>query len=189
MAVRTFDGSWHNTWSNLIRQAIADVERLDRKLFSKPELGGELQKIVEKYSLEIAHLGDATAKAFEDERVENDFEQLRSVKIRMLHVTIPFKGDEWSVKGALSGPAIPCRGAAVSANHSLTITIPDDHNAEREVMTYHGQVQGNLDVLRREYERDKPQLEQAVAQAAERRKEEIARENDLDSKRSFKVLR
>jgi hypothetical protein len=44
-------------------------------------------------------------------------------------------------------------------------------------------------MLRQEYERDKPQLEQAVSQAAERRKAEIAAENDRDSERSFAVRR
>jgi hypothetical protein len=50
-------------------------------------------------------------------------------------------------------------------------------------------VQSNLDTLRQECERDKPQLEQAVWQAAERRKAQIASDNERDSKRSFTVRR
>ena len=103
-------------------------------------------------------------------------------------MTIPFTGEAESLKIAPSRATMLSYGADVGQGF-LTITIADDNNAEREVTTFRQQVQGNLDTLRQEYERDKPQLEQAVSQAVERRKMQIAEETDGDSKRSFTVRR
>jgi hypothetical protein len=192
MLERLFAGSWYSAWSNAIQRAVADVDRLDRRFFSDPALGGALQKIVEKYSVEIARLNiDPTAISavpVEEQRVVNDYGDRRVVTIRRLRVSIPFTGEAESLKIAPSRSSIPSHGAEIGAN-SLSIFIADDDNADREVKTFCDQVQGNLDTLRQEYERDKPQLEQAVSQAAERRKAQIAAENERDSKRSFTVRR
>jgi hypothetical protein len=192
MADRLFWSSWYAAWNNTIQQAIADVDRLDRRLFSDPALGGMLQKIVEKYSVEIARLNTdpqaITADPVEDEHYVNDYGDRRLVKIRRLRVTIPFTGEAESLKIMPSRSTIPSHGAEI-AHNSLVITIADDDNADGQVKAFCDQVQGNLDTLRQDYERDKPQLEQAVSQAAERRKAQIAAENEQDSKRSFTVRR
>ncbi len=192
MANGLFTGSWHSVWNNMVERAVADVNLLDRSLFSDPRLGGELQKIVEKYSAEIARLDTdpkaVSAEPVEDERYVNDYGNRRVVKIKRLRVTIPFTGEAESLKIAPSRSTIPSHGAEIGHN-SLTITIADDDNADRDVRTFCDQVQGNLDILRQEYERDKPQLEHAVSHAAERRRAQIAAENERDSKRSFTVRR
>jgi hypothetical protein len=192
MADRLFAGSWYSTWNAMIQRAVADVGRLDRTLFSDPALGGALQKIVEKYSVGIAHLNTGPkailADPVEVERYADDYGDRRLLKIKRLRITIPFTGEAESLRIAPSRSAIPSHGAEIGKNY-LRITIADDENADREVKTFCDQVQNNLAMLRQEYERDKPQLEQAVSQAAERRKAEIAAENDRDSERSFAVRR
>jgi hypothetical protein len=191
MADRLFATSRSAAWQNLVQRAVADVNRIDRRLFSDPGLGGELQKIIEKYSVEIARLDTnaITADPAEDERFVNDFFGDRRVaKIKRLRARIPFTGEAESLKIAPSRSTIPSHGAEIGKD-ALTITIADDDNADREVTTFCNLVQSNLDTLRQEYERDKPQLEQAVSQAAERRKAQIALENEQDSKRSFTVRR
>jgi hypothetical protein len=187
---RLFAGSWYHGWNNIIRLAVVDVETLDRRLFSDPALGGTLQKIVEKYSIEIARLDQnaVTADPVEEERYLTEYGRRHPVKIKRLRVNIPFTGEAESLKIAPSNCVLPSHGAEIGRN-ALTITIADDDNADREVKTFCDQVQGNLDTLRREYERDRPQLEQAVSQAAERRKAQIAADNERDSKRSFTVRR
>jgi hypothetical protein len=192
MIARLFAGSWHATWSDMIRRAAADVDQLDRQLFSDSALGGALQNIVEKYSVEIARLNTdpkaITAEPIEEVRHASDYGRSYPVKIKRLRVTIPFMGEAESLKIAPSRSTIPSHAAEIGQS-CITITIPDDDNADREVRTFCDQVQGNLDTLRQEHERDRPQLEQAVSQAAERRKMQIAAENERDSKRSFTVRR
>jgi len=193
MAERLFSGSWYAAWNDMIRRAVADVDQLDRRLFSDPALGGALQKIVEKYSVDIARLNTdptaITADAVEDERYVSDgFGDQRLVKLRRLRMTIPFTGEAQSLRLSPSRCTIPAHHAEIG-DKSVVITVADDDNAEREVKTFCEQVQGNLDTLRQEYERDQPQLEQAVSQAAERRKAAIAADSERDSKRSFTVRR
>jgi hypothetical protein len=192
MPQRLFAGSWYSAWSNAIQRAVSEVDGLDRRLFSDPALGGALQKIVEKYSVEIARLNtDPTAisaESVEEQRVVDDYGERRRVTVKRLRVSIPFTGEAECLKIAPSRSSIPSHGAEIGAN-SLSILLADDDNADREVKTFCEQVQGNLDTLRQEYERDKPQLELAVSQAAERRKAQIAAENERDGKRSFTVRR
>lgn len=57
------------------------------------------------------------------------------------------------------------------------------------MQTFISQVSQNLDFLRTEYEQAKPQLDQALQQAAERRKAQIASEGERDKGFSFPVRR
>lgn len=140
----------------------------------------------------MAHLNTdpkaITAEVVENERYVDDWGERRAVKIRRLRIAIPFTGEAESMKIAPSRSAVPSHRAEIHGN-SVVITIADDDNADREVKTFCEQVQGNLDTLRQEYQRDKPQLEQAVSQAAERRKAQIAEEDKRDGQRSFTVRR
>jgi phosphate uptake regulator len=191
MPERLFSGSWSQSWKLSIQKAVAEVERLDRQLFSDPALGGALQRIVNKYSVDVARLNtDAiVADPVEEQRVVNDvWGDRRVATIKRLRVAIPFTGEAECLRVAPSRSAIPSHAADIGKN-AVSITIADDGNADREVKTFCDQVQGNLNTLRQEYERDKPQLEQAVSQAAERRKAQIATENERDVKRSFTVSR
>jgi len=192
MTDRLFAVSWHATWNNVIQRAVADVDRLDRQVFSNPALAGVLQEIVNKYSIEIARLSTdpkaITAVPVEDERYVDDYGLRRLVKVKRLRVTIPFTGEAESLKVAPSSSTVIFHDTEISGS-SITITIADDANADREVKTFCDQVQGNLNTLQQEYERDRPQLKQAVFQAGERRKSQITAEDKQDSNRSFTVLR
>ena len=55
----------------------------------------------------------------------------------------------------------------------LVITIPDDANAERVIEHFKGILSGNLQTLRAEYGQMKPQIEQAIQAAVDRRKAQI----------------
>jgi hypothetical protein len=72
---------------------------------------------------------------------------------------------------------------------SASFTIADDDRADGEVTGICKTIQGNLDVLRQDYQQAKPQLEQAVSQAAERRKAEIAAEGQRDTEHSAFTVR
>src|SRR5512135_2377094 len=56
---------------------------------------------------------------------------------------------------------------------ALTISVLDDERAKTEVQRFKGMVERNLQTLRAEYERNKPQLEQTIQQAAAQRKAQI----------------
>jgi hypothetical protein len=193
MGGQLFSQSWFAVWENIKQRASAEVNGLDRSLFSDPRLGGELQKIVEKYEVNVARLNTdpaaIVADAIEENRVVDDCGMQRTVKIKRLRVSVAFTGDANTLKIQPSRSMTPSHAVELGQN-SISFTIPDDQNADREVTTLCGVVQGNLDVLGQEYQQAKPQLEQAVSQAAERRKAEIAAEGQRDAgHRSFTVRR
>jgi hypothetical protein len=154
-------------------------------------LDGALQKIVRRHSrFEFAH-SNIDPKAISAEPTTNK----RRVSvfggerwIKRLRVKIPFTGDANSLYVAPSGSPT-CTYKAEIGPDFLAIIVADDRNAEREVRRFCDHVKGNLDALRRDYERDKPQLEKAVFRAAKHRKAEIAAENEWDRQRSFTVRR
>lgn len=64
---------------------------------------------------------------------------------------------------------VPDRQATIE-RHALVITIPDDANAERTIEHFKSIVSGTLQTLRAEYGQMKPQIEQAIQAAVDRRK-------------------
>lgn len=191
MSDRLFEGSLHSTWQNALRSAAEDVAKLDRKLFNDPSLGGALEKIANKYALNVATIlkDKISAKAREEERDGTDsWGNYRRIKTKWLDVDIPFEGDSESFKIAPSHCTIPGHRARVNQN-SLTLSIPDDANAQREVDTFVNQINENLARLRAEYEQMKPQLDQSIQNAAEQRKKQIQGEAEGDKNLSFPVKR
>ena len=81
---------------------------------------------------------------------------------------------------------MPQRKATIGSNE-LTITIPDDDNADATIDNFKKTIEGNLQTARSEYAQMKAQLDQAVSAAAERRRQEIAAEDARDKSRSFRV--
>jgi hypothetical protein len=188
MSDRLFEGSWYGTWQNFLRSATRDVEQLDRRAFSDPALAGQLQEIGEKHSLSVARLNKAgmEGKRRDTQREGADaWGDRRTFKQAWLDVTIPFTGDAESFKIAPSNCAIPSYPATVERN-AITVTVPDDDNAERNVQTFFDQMSGNLERLRAEYEQSRPQLDQAIKQAADRRQQQIAVEQERNKKFSFR---
>ena len=90
-----FQNSLHGWWQNVLRAAANDVNNLDRKVFSDPALGGQLQKIAEKYSLDVARIDKeaVSADAREEEFQSNDYGRHFTGKRSLLDVKIPFSGD------------------------------------------------------------------------------------------------
>lgn len=190
MAGLLFQGSFIGRWQNVLRSAANDVKNLGREILSDPSLGGQLQKIAEKYSFDVARINkdEITATAREEEIRRHDYGRDHLAKRTMLDVSIPFSGDPESFQAAPSSCAVIMHRVEVG-HDSLTLTIPDDQNAQREVDTAVSQLNQNLDTLRAEYERAKPQLEQTIQQAAQARKSQIASEAERDKGRTFKINR
>jgi hypothetical protein len=188
MSRELFFASWHGTWTSVLQKAAADVEKLDRKAFSDPSLGGLLNKIAQKYSFDIAAINKEgiAASRRELERYHNDYGERRAVKYSVLEVTIPFSGEAESFKIMPSSSVIPNHTAELREG-SLLLTIPDDANADATVLNFVSQLNHNLAALRKDYEQAKPQLEQAISAAAERRKQTIQKEQERDKKLSFPV--
>ena len=76
---------------------------------------------------------------------------------------------------------------ATIGHGTLTISVIDNERADGEVQDFKKTVEGNLQTLRTEYERVKPQLEQTIQQAATQRKAQIDAEDGRDKGRSFRV--
>ena len=70
---------------------------------------------------------------------------------------------------------------------ALTITVPDDDSADNKLAEFKKHVEHNLEILRTEYQRAKPQLEQAVQQIASQRRAQIEAEDARDKGRSFDI--
>lgn len=187
---RLFQHSLHGWWQNVLRAAANDVNGLSRDLFSNPSLGGQLQKIAEKYSLDVARINKEgiTAEAREEEFQGTDYGRHFTGKRSLLDVTIPFSGDPDSFRLSPSRSAVIMQRINIGQD-SLTLTIADDQNAQREVDTVVTQLTQNLDTIRAEYEQAKPQLDQTIQQAANSRKNQISAEDERDKGRSFVVKR
>jgi hypothetical protein len=184
-----FQKSFHQVWQQMLAQAAQDVQKLDRKLFSDPALAGHLVKIAAKYGVEVAQLdGEATAKRRSEEKERDDgWGGRHRVTITWLDVSIPFVGEAETFRVAPSSWSSPNNEVVIGAN-KLTISVIDDDRAETVVENFKKTVGGNLQTLRSEYERVKPELEQRIQQAANDRKAQIDAEDARDKARSFRVV-
>jgi ribosomal protein S21 len=184
-----FQKSFHAVWQNGLRLATEDVQKLDRKLFNDPTLGGALQRIVQKYDIDVASFeGEMTAKRRTEEREGRDsWGDHRKIKTTWLDVSIPFVGEAETLRIGPSSMALLNHRATIG-RHTLTLSVPDDERAESVVQDFKKMVEGNLQALRAEYERNKPQLEQAIQQAATQRKAQIDAEDARDKGRSFRIM-
>jgi hypothetical protein len=183
-----FQKSFHAVWQQMLKQATQDVQKLDRKLFSDPALGGHLQRIATKYDVEVARFeGEMTAKRRTEERQRQDgWGDYRMMKTTWLDVSIPFVGEAETFRIAPSSMTLLSNRATVG-HGALTISVIDNERADGEVQDFKKTVEGNLHTLRTEYERVKPQLEQTIQQAATQRKAQIDAEDARDTGRSFRV--
>jgi Skp family chaperone for outer membrane proteins len=109
------------------------------------------------------------------------------VPVKLYDVSIPFVGDPESFRIAPSRCGVPQRKATIGSN-ALTITIPDDDNADSTIDNFKKTIEGNLQTARSEYAQMKAQLDQTVSAAAERRRQEIVAEDARDKSRSFRVI-
>jgi hypothetical protein len=185
---RLHQKSWHALWQHMLKQAVDDVGRLDRRIFSDPALGGALQKIADKYSVEVATIqpGVSATRRVVEKEGDDGWGERRKFKQTWLDVSIPFTGEAESFRVSPSSCSIPSQHARIG-NSELIISVIDDDNADGQVKSFIDVVTGNLNTLRTEYIREKAQMDLVIQQAADRRKAEIAAEDERDKKRSFTV--
>jgi hypothetical protein len=186
-----FRAPFYPVWQHTLQKAVEDVNKLDRSAFSDPSLGGRLQAITEKYSLNVARLqiegveGKARAR---EHRVRDAWGDARSMTQGWLDIAIPFTGDAESLRICPSRSTILSHAVQIG-QQQIVLSLPDDDRADSQVRSFIAQANQNLDLLRAEYEQAKPQLEQAIQRAADQRKGQIAAEGERDKKLSFPVRR
>lgn len=186
-------GNWFakpfsSAWAHALRLAADDVEKLDRKAFSDPSLAGQLEKIAQKYEVDIARLeGEVTAWRREAEREISDYGDRRRIKQIWLDISIPFKGEAECFRVHPSSYSYPPFDAEIS-NSALKISLLDDANADQQVKNFMTVVSKNLEALKADYERGKPELRQTIERVAAARTAKINDENARDSTRSFRVV-
>jgi hypothetical protein len=186
-----FRAPFYPVWQQTIQKAVAEVNSLDRGLFSDPALAGRLQAIAERYSLEVARLQKdrMEARARQQQGQVNDgWGGRQNVTRSWLDISIPFTGDAESFRVCPSRSVVPSQAADIN-DSALVVSLLEDDSTEQRVQTFVSQISQNLDALRAEYEQAKPQLEQALQQAAELRRTQIVAERERDSKLSFPVRR
>jgi len=83
--------------------------------------------------------------------------------------------------------SIPDRHARINQNQ-LMISVPDDAGTDAAVENFKSIVKGNLQTLQFELQQMKPQLEQAIQQAADRRRAELDAQDTRDKSQSFRVI-
>lgn len=183
-----FQKPFYQVWQLQMRAAVADVQKLDRKLFKDPSLGGILQSIAKKYEIEVARFeGEMSAERRTEERQGQDgWGDYRMIKTTWLDVSIPFVGEAETFRIGPSSMTLPSKRVRIGRN-ALTVSVVDDDRADSEVQSFRNLVEGNLQVLRTEYQRHKPELEQAIQQAATQRTAQIDAEDARDQTRSFRV--
>jgi hypothetical protein len=184
-----FQKSFHGVWQQMLAAAAQDVQKLDSEVFNDPTFGGHLERIAAKYAVEVARFeGEATANRRSEEKERDDgWGGRHRVKITWLDVSIPFVGEAETFRVAPSSWSTPNNQVAIG-NNSLTISVMDDDRAETVVENFKKTVSGNLQTLRSEYERVKPELEQRIQQAASERKAQIDAQDARDKTRSFRVM-
>jgi ribosomal protein S21 len=185
MEDQLFTKSFYAVWQAQVQAAVEDVKGLSRNQFTDPALDGVLQAIVEKHRIDIAQLqGEVTAKRRTEQRQRQDsWDDVRSV---WLDLDIPFVGEAETFRVGPSNMLALFDRVRIG-RQSITLTVPDDDGAEQALQEFKKNVEHNLEILRREYEAAKPQLKQAVQQAAAQRKTQIEAEDGRDKGRSFRV--
>lgn len=188
MEVQLFANSFYQVWQNQIRAAVEQVKALPRNQFKDPSLGGVLQGIVQKHELDIARLqGDVTAQRRSEQRQRQDgWGETRTMTATWLDLDIPFVGEAKTLQVGPSSMLLLFDRVKLNRS-SITLTVPDDEGAESKLGDFKKNVEHNLEILRREYDAAKPQLGQAVQQAATQRKALIDAEDARDKGRSFRV--
>jgi len=184
-----FQKSFYPVWQHVLKLAREDVQKLDRNLFNDPALGGALQKITDKYAWDVARFeGEMTAERRTEERQGQDgWGDYRKITTTFLDISIPFVGEAETFRIGPSSMTLLDKRVTIGRD-TLTISVVDDERAENEVQRFKGMVEGNLQTLRAEYERSKPQLEQTIQQAAAQRKAQIDAEDARDKGRSFRIV-
>lgn len=186
---RLFQHSLFAVFAQRKSLAVQEVENLDRTILRDPSLGGVLQKIATKHDFDVARFqGEIVAnRRIEEREVSDGFGGRHRAKTPWYDISIPFVGDADSFRIAPSRCSIPDRHARISQN-TLTISVPDDAGTDAAVEKFRSIVDGNLQTLQSELQQIKPQLEQAIQRAADRRKAELDAQDERDKGRSFRVI-
>jgi hypothetical protein len=186
---RLFQHSLYAVFEQRKSLAVQEVENLDRSILRDPSVGGALQKIAAKHELDVTRFeGETTAKRRIEERDASDgFGDRHRIKTPWYDVSIPFVGDADSFRIMPSRCSIPDRHARINQNQ-LMISVPDDAGTDAAVENFKSIVKGNLQTLQFELQQMKPQLEQAIQQAADRRRAELDAQDTRDKSQSFRVI-
>ena len=178
-----FSKSWHDVYTGFERQAAVDVEKLDEKIFSDPQLAASLEKIVAKYRFEVAKLGSqaGTAKAVK-------FNTGRAY-VDALEVPVPFTGDARSLNIRPSHSNIISVPAVEIQKEHIVVTVYEAGNPGQQIEDFIKRGNENLDSLREEVKRYDGELLKTVTSIAARRKASLEERKSRDAKLPFRVDR
>lgn len=189
MVDRLFYASLHAWWSNALQNAASDVRQLHRSIFLSPNLSGELRKIETKYVLEIAKLQPSRMNGQRKQRhreTQDAWGDVVTVINSDIEVTVPFEGSKESFHLMPSYSLMLNKHVSLGAR-SITFSVTDDGNTQNNVDQIIAQITQNLDTLRADFEKLRPQLTRVIADASEEMKRKIFAENERDKKLSFPV--
>ena len=183
------DSSWAAQRIVAEQSAVDEVRNLDRREFSNPALGGTLDRIASRYSLEVATLEPSAMSGSRKDTqrvIRDEFGMTGTATFTVMEVKIPFRGDPLSFRLSPTCCTIPQQICEVSSDH-LLVTLTDDADVQKKVDQFVQQVAQNLSALKTEVEGWRPRLRALLDQVASVRMKEIAAQKERDKNLNFKV--
>lgn len=177
--------------SNFVQEKIDEArhrtEALTDAQLQDPALAGTLEKICD-FRFEAATLrpADRMGKRRTTKVSKSDYGQQIIVDVDVIDVTIPFTGWPKSFHLAPSGRKIINTPASIVSG-GLLVSFPDDQNLDHNVDDFVAQVAQNLESLKRDIEKIKPQMLQAAQLVANQRLAQIKARKERDKTRSFPI--
>ncbi|HEX3496835.1 MAG TPA: hypothetical protein VHT02_06635 [Methylocella sp.] len=167
------------------QSAAREVENLDRRTFSDPNLAAKLDEIASHYSLEVATLEPSAKRGSRrDIKRTDDFGETHTIWV--MDVTIPFRGDPKSFQFSPSYCTIPSFPCEAMSDH-LFVTLHEDSNLQTNVDQFIQQVSQNLTALSAEVTDSLTRLREALNQVADTRIRQIADQTTRNKNLDFPV--
>jgi hypothetical protein len=183
-----FEIGWGGHKIGVEQSAVAEVNKLDRRVVVDPGFAGVVEKIISYHTLDVATLEPdrITASRRGIERVVTEFGEARTKTITVMDVRIPFRGIPQSFNLSPTYCSLPSEPCEVNSDH-LLVTFRDDADVQSNVDKFVQIISQNLTALKAEVTAWLPQLRARVEEAANARKKEIAAQNERDKNLRFKV--
>jgi len=176
-----FKSTWIEAAGEAEQSAIREVEQLDRRAFSDPNLAGILDRIANHFSLQVATLQPEAKRRMRRnvQREISDSGMARTVTIGIVDFKIPFRGDPISFQLAPANCTLPSLPCEVRSDH-LFISLPDDDDVERNVDQFVQQASRTLEALRAEVATWFSRLRAVLEKVASEKINQIASEKECD---------
>jgi hypothetical protein len=188
--VDLFKSTWIQAARDAEQSAIREVEQLDRRTLSDPNMAAILDRLANHFSLQVATLQPEAKRRMRRnvQRQVGDSGMARTVTTGIMDFKIPFRGDPISFQLAPANCILPSFPCEVRSDH-LFISMPDDDNVDRNVDQFVLQVSQTLEALRAEVATWFSRLRAVLAKVASEKLKQIASEEECDGTPGFPVDR